>query len=96
MLDGLKGLDLVLCWMIRRIQPLQHRPKLMCQYDGTREDILRTSKDNLSTDTLNARLKDMVRIQDKTVGYAVCMKMFKKGKIPMVISIMHIYVWSIL
>ena len=96
MLDGLKGLDLVLCWMTRRIQPLQHRSKLMCQYDGTREDILRTSKDNLSSDTLNSRLKDMVRIRDKTVGYSVSMKMFEKGKIPMVISVLHICFWFIL
>ena len=67
MLEGLKGLDLVLCWMKRRIQPLQHRAKLVCQYDGTWEDSLRTSKDNLSTDTLNSSLKDMVGIRDKTV-----------------------------
>ena len=63
----------------------------MCQYDGTREDILRTSKDNLSSDTLTSHLKDMVRIRDKTAGYAVSMKMFEKGKIPAVISVLHIH-----
>ena len=96
MLDGLKGLNLVLCWMIRRIQPLQHRPKLMCQYDGTREDALHSSKDNLSSDSLTFRLKDMVRIRDKIAGYAVSMKMFEKGKIPAVISVLHTYFGFIL
>ena len=27
---GLTGVDLVLCWLTRRIQPLQHRTRLMC------------------------------------------------------------------
>ena len=65
----------------------------MCQYDGTRQDVLRTSTDNLSMDTLSSRLKDMVRIRDKTAGYAVSMKMFEKGKIPAVISVMYIFIW---
>ena len=68
----------------------------MCQYDGTREDILRSSKDNLSSDTLNSRLKDMVRIRDKSVGYAVSMKMFEKGKVPAVISVLHMFFWFVL
>ena len=68
----------------------------MCQYDGTREDILHTSKDNLSSDTLNSYLKDMVRIRDKAIGYTVSMKMFEKGKIPMVIFVLHMHLWLIL
>ena len=34
---GLTGVDLVLCWLTRRIQPLQHRTRLMCQYDRQQE-----------------------------------------------------------
>ena len=39
MIENLKGLDLVLCWAKKRIQPLQHRPKLLCHYSGKKDEM---------------------------------------------------------
>ena len=49
MINNLRGLDLVLCWAKRRVQPLQHRKKLLCQYSG-KKDEMRTKADDLSQD----------------------------------------------
>ena len=32
--EGLTGLDLLACWMIRRVQPLQVRIHKLCQWSG--------------------------------------------------------------
>src|SRR3954462_1881532 len=41
---GLTGLELAMCWFIRRIQPLQHRFKLIHEYTNDRRDSLRISE----------------------------------------------------
>ena len=41
---GLTGLDLAMCWFVRRIQPRQHRLKLMHEYTNERKDSLRISR----------------------------------------------------
>ena len=81
MWNGLKGLDLVLCGAKRRIRPLQHRPKLMCHYSGKPEDVLRITRNDLSSDALTLRLKDLVRIRDQVHGFNVMMNMPEKGKV---------------
>ena len=63
MIDNLNGLDLVLCWAKRRIQPLQHCPKLLCQYSG-KKDEMRTKADDLSQDAIDYRMKDIVKLRD--------------------------------
>jgi hypothetical protein len=35
--DGLKGIDTINCWVSWRIQPLQHRDRLMHQYIGAKD-----------------------------------------------------------
>ncbi|KAK1629393.1 hypothetical protein QYE76_003708 [Lolium multiflorum] len=50
--EGLTGKDLTLSWFTKRIQPLQHRDRLMFQYTG-RDDPMRVTKDNLSADALD-------------------------------------------
>jgi hypothetical protein len=35
--DGLKGIDTINCWISRRIQPLQHRDRLMHEYTGAKD-----------------------------------------------------------
>ena len=63
---GLTGVDLVLCWLTRRIQPLQHRTRLMCQYNPEdRKDDLRTCEDNLPEDALPARMRKLVSFTEK-------------------------------
>ena len=40
--------DTIICWMKRRIQPLQHRTRLMCEYIGEKTDPMHISKEDLS------------------------------------------------
>ncbi|KAK1628812.1 hypothetical protein QYE76_003127 [Lolium multiflorum] len=50
-----------MCWFTKRIQPLQHRDRLLFQYTG-RKDNIRASKDNLSADALDKRLRVLIKI----------------------------------
>src|SRR3954462_4297793 len=81
---GLTGLDLAMCWFIRRIQPLQHRAKFMHEYTSDRRDTLRISEDNFSSDSIKFRLKDIVKVKDKTRGFTLTYDMFVDGKCPKV------------
>ena len=68
---GLTGLDLAMCWFIRRIQPLQHRAKFMHEYTSDRRDTLLISVDNFSSDSVKLRLKDIVKVKDKKHGFTI-------------------------
>ncbi|KAK1664399.1 hypothetical protein QYE76_052558 [Lolium multiflorum] len=57
--EGLTGKDLTLSWFTKRIQPLQHRDRLMFQYTG-RDD--RVTKDNLSADALDKRIRVLIKV----------------------------------
>ena len=81
---GLTGLDLAMCWFIRRIQPLQHRAKFMHEYTSDRRDTLRISVDNFSSDSVKLRLKDIVKVKDKKRGFTITYDMFVDGKCPKV------------
>ncbi|KAK1668026.1 hypothetical protein QYE76_056185 [Lolium multiflorum] len=59
--EGLTGKDLTMSWFTKRIQPLQHRDRLLFQYTG-HEDNMRASKDNLSADALDKRLLVLIKI----------------------------------
>ncbi|KAK1677052.1 hypothetical protein QYE76_037900 [Lolium multiflorum] len=59
--DGLSGKDLTMSWFTKRIQPLQHRDRLMFQYTG-RDDLMRASKDNLSSDVVDKRIQVLIKI----------------------------------
>ena len=48
-------------WFTKRIQPLQHRDRLMCHYTG-RDDLMRASKDNLSVDALDKRIRVLIKV----------------------------------
>jgi hypothetical protein len=45
--DGLTGIDTIHCWLSRRIQPLQYRPSLMCEYSCI-DDVQRFTKEVLT------------------------------------------------
>src|SRR3954471_7217457 len=81
---GLTGLDLAMCWFIRRIQPLQHRVKFMHEYTSDRRDTLWISVDNFSSDSIKLRLKDIVKVKDKKRGFTLTYDMFVDGKCPKV------------
>ncbi|KAK1696519.1 hypothetical protein QYE76_013216 [Lolium multiflorum] len=59
--EGLTGKDLTLSWFTKRIQPLQHRDRLMFQYTG-RDDPMRATKDNLSADAIDKRIRVLIKI----------------------------------
>ncbi|KAK1601668.1 hypothetical protein QYE76_037687 [Lolium multiflorum] len=59
--EGLTGKDLTLSWFTKRIQPLQHRDQLMFQYTG-RDDPMRATKDNLSADAIDKRIRILIKI----------------------------------
>ncbi|KAK1606314.1 hypothetical protein QYE76_029987 [Lolium multiflorum] len=59
--EGLSGKDLTMSWFTKRIQPLQHRDRLMFQYTG-RDDLMRASKDNLSANALDKRIRVMLKV----------------------------------
>ncbi|KAK1617515.1 hypothetical protein QYE76_023032 [Lolium multiflorum] len=59
--EGLTGKDLTLSWFTKRIQPLQHRDHLMFEYTG-RDDPMRATKDNLSADALDKRIRVLIKI----------------------------------
>ncbi|KAK1649191.1 hypothetical protein QYE76_066996 [Lolium multiflorum] len=68
--DVLSGKDLTMSWFTKRIQPLQHRDRLMYQYTG-HNDTMRASKDNLSGDALDKRIRVMIKIP-RDVRSRVC------------------------
>ncbi|KAK1661276.1 hypothetical protein QYE76_049435 [Lolium multiflorum] len=59
--EGLTGKDLTLSWFTKRIQPLQHRDRLMFHYTG-RDDLMRAMKDNLSADAIDKRIRLLIKI----------------------------------
>ncbi|KAK1694675.1 hypothetical protein QYE76_011372 [Lolium multiflorum] len=59
--EGLTGKDLTLSWFTKRIQPLQHRDRLMFEYTG-RDDPMRATKDNLSADAIDKRIRILIKV----------------------------------
>ncbi|KAK1691789.1 hypothetical protein QYE76_008486 [Lolium multiflorum] len=59
--EGLSGKDLTMSWFTKRIQPIQHRDRLMFHYTG-RDDPMRSTKDNLSADAIDKRIRLLSKI----------------------------------
>ncbi|KAK1660901.1 hypothetical protein QYE76_049060 [Lolium multiflorum] len=59
--EGLTGKDLTMSWFTKRIQPLQHQGRLMFHYTGC-DDPMRASKDNLSADAIDKRIRLLIKI----------------------------------
>ncbi|KAK1594279.1 hypothetical protein QYE76_048320 [Lolium multiflorum] len=59
--EGLSGKDLTMSWFTKRIQPLQHRDRLMFHYTG-RDDPMRATKDNLSADAIDKRIRLLIKV----------------------------------
>jgi hypothetical protein len=76
--EGLSGKDLTMSWFTKRIQPLQHRDRLLFQYTG-REDNMRASKDNLSADALDKRLRVLIKIPRELKIHACNMDIYTNG-----------------
>ena len=48
---------------------------------------MRTKEDDLSQDTIDHRMEDIVKIHDKKYGYKVSMPMLENGKITTISSV---------
>ncbi|KAK1694167.1 hypothetical protein QYE76_010864 [Lolium multiflorum] len=79
--SGLSGKDLTMSWFTKRIQPLQHREQLMCSYGG-RDDSMCATKDNLSSYSMDKRLRVMIKIPHYVHPHACNHDIYTKGAGP--------------
>ena len=59
--NDLDGIDLVRVWVAWRIIPLSHRPGLMCNYSGEKDDPQCHSPDNLLDDVVEATTQTLLK-----------------------------------
>jgi hypothetical protein len=59
--SGLTGADTIHCRISRRIQPLQYRPALMCEYSGI-DDPQRYSKEELFSEEIERRICNIIKV----------------------------------
>ena len=52
--------DTIICWAKRRIQPLQHRTRLLCEYTDN-ADPMRTSEKDMEEELYQARLNRLIK-----------------------------------
>jgi hypothetical protein len=78
--SGLAGVDTIYCWVSRRIQPLQYRPALMCQYSGI-DDPQRYTKEELSSEEIERRIHNIIKVgRDEKLELKI--PMFENGNCP--------------
>jgi hypothetical protein len=58
---GLTGVDTIHYWISRRIQPLQYRPALMCDYSGI-DDVQRYTKEELNPEEIDRRIRNIIKV----------------------------------
>jgi hypothetical protein len=58
---GLTGADTIHYWISRRIQPLQYRPTLMCEYSGI-DDAQRYTKEELTPKGIKRRIRNIIKV----------------------------------
>ena len=94
---GLTGQDLVLCWVKRQIQPLQHHERLMHEYTGP-NDSLQVCQAEITSTALDQKMRRMVKIgcKVKEHTYSFGLDMFINNKCPKVISQLLIFAQSCL
>jgi hypothetical protein len=83
--DGLKGIDTINCWISWRIQPLQHRDRLMHEYTGA-NDGMRCSGQELDPKVVEKRIHSLMKSpRKKPLEFG--MAMFENGSCPLVSSL---------
>jgi hypothetical protein len=91
--SGLIGADTIYCWVSQRIQPLQYRPTLMCQYSEI-DDPQRYTKEELSSEDIERRICNIIKVgRDEKLELKI--PMFENGNCPEVSdsSFRHHYVF---
>jgi hypothetical protein len=82
--DGLRGIDTINCWISRRIQPLQHRDRLMHEYTGA-NDGMRCSDQELDPKIVEKRIRSLMKSpRKKPLKFG--MAMFENGSCPLASS----------
>jgi hypothetical protein len=59
--SGLTGADTIYCWVARRIQPLQYRLALMCQYSRI-DDPQHCTKEELSSEEIERWIRNIIKV----------------------------------
>jgi hypothetical protein len=59
--SGLTGADTIHCWISRRIQRLQNRSDLMCEYSGI-DDPQHYTKEELSSEEIERRICNIIKV----------------------------------
>jgi hypothetical protein len=78
--DGLKGIDTINYWISQRIQPLQHRDRLMHEYTGAK-DGMRCSEEELDPKVIEKRIRSLMKSpMKKPLKFG--MAMFENGSCP--------------
>jgi hypothetical protein len=91
--DGLTGHDLTLSWFTRLIQPLNFHKRLICAYSGV-NDPLRVTKDNLLVDSLNKRIRTLVKVTQRQNVHEIVKAMCINRNCPPVSLYCHFNVWT--
>jgi hypothetical protein len=74
------GADTIHCWVSRRIQPLQYRSTLMCQYSGI-DDSQRYTKEELSSEEIERRIRNIIKVgRDEKLELKI--PMYENGNCP--------------
>jgi hypothetical protein len=78
--SGLTGSNTIHCWISRRIQPLQYRSALMCEYSGI-DDPQRYSKEELSAKEIELRIRNIIKVgRDEPLKLKI--PMYENGSCP--------------
>jgi hypothetical protein len=59
--DGLTGADTIHCWISWRIQPLQYRPSLMCDYSSI-DDAQCYTREELTPEEVEHRVRNIIKV----------------------------------
>jgi hypothetical protein len=78
--SGLTGADTIHCWVSRRIQPLQYRSALMCEYSGI-DDPQRYTKEELSSEEIERQIRCIIKVgRDEKLELKI--PMYENGNCP--------------
>jgi hypothetical protein len=87
--SGLIGVDTIHCWISWRIQPLQYRPTLMCEYSGI-DDPQLYSKEELSSEEIEHRIRNIIKVgQDEKLELKI--PMYENDNCPEVSAFLFCY-----
>jgi hypothetical protein len=87
--SGLTGADTIHCWISQRIQPLQYRPALMCEYSGINNP-QRYSKEELSSEEIERRIRNIIKVgRDEKLELKI--PMYENGNCPEVSAFLFCY-----